>query len=462
MKKSGEVHKTIKYYSTNLKSPEVSFREALLKGLAPDGGLYMPSEIPVADRSEIDSFRHMDYHEIAYSILRHWVGDEIEESCLKEICKNAYDFEIPIEDAGKKCHILRLDQRPTASFKDFAARMMGRMMQFFLADENKKVTILTATSGDTGSAVASAFHGLDNIDVLILYPRDEITTLQRKQMTTLRGNVKAFAVGGKFDDCQHLVRRAFTDPLLSHIPLSSANSINIGRLLPQSVYYFYAWSRLSGISGEPVVFSVPSGNFGNLTGGLIAREMGMPSDLFIISTNANDEVPVYLKTGMYRKISPSLHCISSAMNVGHPGNLPRIIALYGGDMDQNGKVSREPDMERMRSELFAVSISDEETRNTIRRCYQQSGIVLEPHGAVAWAGVQEYIRISHPEKSENNRYVILETAHPAKFTEEIENLTGTVPSLPPRLKKIFDEKEEIIMLDNKYDIFRDFILKNYN
>lgn len=456
------MHKRIKYYSTNLRSPEVSFRAALLKGLAPDGGLYMPSEIPVADRSEIDSFRQMEYHEIAYSILRHWVADEIEESVLMEICMDAYDFEIPIEDAGEGCHILRLDQGPTASFKDFAARMMGRMMQFFLADEKKNVNILTATSGDTGGAVASAFHGLNNIEVIILYPNDEITSLQRKQMTTLRGNVKAIAVNGKFDDCQHLVRRAFTDPLLSHIALSSANSINIGRLLPQSVYYFYAWSRLSGISGVPVVFSVPSGNFGNLTGGLIARKMGMPSDLFIISTNANDEVPVYLKTGLYRKISPSLHCISSAMNVGHPGNLPRIISLYGGVMDQDGKVSREPDIDRMRRELFAVSISDEETRNIIRNCFHQSGIVLEPHGAVAWAGVQEYIRICPPEKSGKNLFVVLETAHPAKFAGEMENLTGTVPSLPPRLKKIFTEKEEIIMLDNKYDIFRDFILKNNN
>jgi len=440
----------------------VTFREALLNGLAPDGGLYMPLSIPAADADEIEAFRHMKYHEVAYGILRHWIVNEIEEQSLRKICKEAYDFEVPVEESGSKCHILRLDRGPTASFKDFAARMMGRIMQYFLADEKRNITILTATSGDTGSAVANAFHGLNNIDTVILFPSEEVTALQRKQMTTLAGNVRVIAINGKFDDCQKLVKKAFRDPRLAQIPLSSANSINIGRLLPQAVYYFYAWSRISSKSGESAIFSVPSGNFGNLMGGLIAREMGLPVKKFIISTNSNNEVPVYLKTGIYQKISPSLNCISSAMNVGHPGNLPRIIALYRGVMDHEGKIIREPDLVRMRKDFYPVSITDEETRETIRKSYLESGVILEPHGAVAWAGMQRYLSNCLPEELANKIFIVLETAHPAKFSEEIGKLLSVEPSVPSQLESILKKREEYIMLENNYDIFRDFILKNYN
>ncbi|HSN50353.1 MAG TPA: threonine synthase, partial [Bacteroidales bacterium] len=376
--------KPIKYYSTNLRSPEVSFGEALLKGLAPDGGLYLPTSLPVISMEELNSFSSMDYYEIAFTILNKIIGNEIGKDELEKLCRYSYNFEIPLEKVTDRKYIMRLDQGPTASFKDFAARMMSRLMQYFLSIENKHLTILTATSGDTGSAVASAFYGLDNIDAIILYPADEVTPIQRKQMTTLGGNIKIVAIDGKFDDCQRLVKTAFLDPELVHINLSSANSINIGRLMPQSVYYFYAYSKLTNGDGEKVVFSVPSGNFGNLMGGLIAKKMGLPVEKFIISTNENNEVPEYLRTGIYELINPSKNCISSAMNVGHPSNLARVVAFYDGVMDEAGNILKAPDLLKMRDDLFAVSVTDEETRTTIEEAYRKYNLLLEPHGAVAW------------------------------------------------------------------------------
>lgn len=449
------------FHSTNLRSPETSFREALLNGLAPDGGLYMPSTIPVFKAGELDLFPEKEYHEIAASVLEKFTGNEIESTRLKAMCADAYNFEIPIERVYNRLYVMRLDRGPTASFKDFAARMMGRMMQYFLAGDKRNLTILTATSGDTGSAVANAFHGLENIRVIILFPANEVTSLQRKQMTTLRDNIRVIAVNGKFDDCQRLVKKAFTDPLLADINLSSANSINIGRLLPQIIYYFYAWSRVSGKQDDPVVFSVPSGNFGNLMGGLLARIMGLPVRKFVIATNSNDEVPVYLETGIYRKISPSIDCISSAMNVGHPGNLPRLVALYGGVMDEAGNIVRAPDLEKMREDIFATSVSDTETRETIRECQRQSGLLLEPHGAVAWKGLQKYLRQCKLSEPENRICIALETAHPAKFHQEISRLLGVTPPFPESLSKVEGEKEYFLSFENNYDIFRDFLRKNY-
>ncbi|MBW6502116.1 MAG: threonine synthase [Bacteroidales bacterium] len=449
------------FHSTNLRSPETSFREALLNGLAPDGGLYMPSAIPVFKAGELEVFSSKEYHEIASSVLEKYTGNEIEPMHLKAMCEDAYDFEIPIERVYDRYYIMRLDRGPTASFKDFAARMMGRMMQYFLAGDERNLTILTATSGDTGSAVANAFHGLDNIRVIILFPAEEVTSLQRKQMTTLRDNVRVIAVNGKFDDCQQLVKNAFTDPVLEDLNLSSANSINIGRLLPQIVYYFYAWSRVSGKQDDPVVFSVPSGNFGNLMGGLLAWKMGLPVRRFVVATNSNDEVPVYLETGIYRKISPSKDCISSAMNVGHPGNLPRMVSLYGGVMDEAGVITRAPDLKKMREDIFAVSVSETETRETIRLCHSQSGLLLEPHGAVAWKGLQKYLHHCTLPGDESRVCIALETAHPAKFHEEISKLLGVTPPFPESLSKVEGRKEDFLPFENNYANFRDFLRKNY-
>ncbi len=450
----------IKYHSTNGKSPEVTFKEALLKGLAPDGGLYMPDSYPHFTKDELESFSEKDYHELAFTVLNKLIGNEIDESDLRKLCLDAYNFEVPIEKVYDRKYILRLDQGPTASFKDFAARMMSRLMQQFLSLNNQHITILTATSGDTGSAVASAFYGLKNINVIILFPANEVTAMQRKQMTTLQGNIKVVAIDGKFDDCQMLVKMAFLDPSLSGLHLSSANSINIGRLLPQSVYYFYAWSKLSAGIKDRAIFSVPSGNFGNLMGGLIAGKMGLPYQQFIMATNENDEVPEFLRTERYKSIIPSKNCISSAMNVGNPSNLSRIVAMYGGTMDEKGNISVSPDFERIREDLFAISVSDDDTRVTIAESFKKYNILLEPHGAIAWYGMKEYYLVNKGNISEKQLCISIETAHPAKFSEEVQLILNQSPSLPLSLIGIEEKSESFFSMENSYNLLKEFVLNN--
>ncbi|MBN2665040.1 MAG: threonine synthase [Bacteroidales bacterium] len=447
------------YSSTNLKAPLSSFREALLKGLAPDGGLYMPVNLPVFSQDELEKFSSLSYPELASHIIGSITGDEIGIEELNEICNSIYTFGIPLERVEDRHYIMRLDQGPTASFKDFAALLMGRLMQYFLGKEKRKITILTATSGDTGSAVANAFKGLENINAVILYPANEVTGLQRKQMTTLGGNIRVIEIDGKFDDCQQLVKTAFMDPSLAGFNLSSANSINIGRLLPQSVYYFFAWSRLKISSEDRCIFSVPSGNFGNLAGGIMARMMGLPVKRFVIATNENNEVPLFLQNDEYRPISPSINCISSAMNVGHPSNLARIIAMYGGRMDEKGTIHSMPDMKALKHDFFATSISDPDTRTTISEFYSKHSLMLEPHGAVAWAGLQEALD-KNPEYR-NELCFALETAHPAKFREEIKVILNIEPELPETLRKAESQSEEFLSLENNYDLLRRLIIQNY-
>lgn len=453
--------KEIRYYSTNLRSPEVSFSEALLKGLAPDGGLYLPDSLPVISSKEIAGFQGKEYHEIAFSILNKVIGNEIDNEELSKLCTDAYNFEIPLEKVHDRYYIMRLDRGPTASFKDFAARMMSRLMQYYLSINNQHLTILTATSGDTGSAVASAFYGLSNINAIILYPASEVTPMQRKQMTTLHDNIKVIAVDGKFDDCQRLVKMAFRDPSLAHMSLTSANSINIGRLLPQSVYYFYAYSKLAANVNEKAVFSVPSGNFGNLMGGLIAKKMGLPVNKFVISTNENDEVPAYLRSGIYKLIDPSKNCISSAMNVGHPSNLARVIAFYNGVMDETGIIIKDPDLEKMREDLFAVSVNDEETKATIEDIYRKYDLILEPHGAIAWNGLKQYSQMNKNLITGKPLCISLETAHPAKFPEELARILNIDPALPESLSGLEQKPENYFSLKNDYQLLKDFIIKYY-
>jgi len=447
----------IKYYSTNGKAPEGSFREALLKGLAPDGGLYLPDSIPQFSGSELGDFSSMSYNEIASSVINKFIGNEIDKDVISRLCCDAYNFDIPLEKVTGRKYIMRLDRGPTASFKDFAARMMSRLMQHFLSEGDQHLTILTATSGDTGSAVASAFHGLKNIKVIILFPANEVSLMQRKQMTTLNDNISVVAVNGKFDDCQDMVKQAFQDKLLSLVPLSSANSINIGRLLPQSVYYIYAWSRLCSNPDEKAIFSVPSGNFGNLMGGLISSRMGLPVEKFIVATNSNDEVPEFLKTGVYSAVSPSKNCISSAMNVGHPSNLARMVSLFGGSMDQHGTIIEKPDLEQMQKELFGVSVTDDETRTTIEEVYRKYGIIIEPHGAVAWKGIEEYIKLNSQTNSGKQLFISLETAHPAKFPEEMKSLSVPESALPYSLSSIGNKSESFISIENDYIELRKLI-----
>ncbi len=456
-----ELEKEIQYYSTNLAAPHVSFREALLKGLAPDGGLYMPLHLPLLNAVDLESLSGMTYPELATEILGRILGNEISSDDLAEICYNIYTFSIPLENIYDRNWIMRLDQGPTASFKDFAALLMGRLMQYFLSIENKHITILAATSGDTGSAVANAFHGLKNIRVIILFPAGEVTVMQRKQMTTFNDNVQVIEIDGKFDDCQRLVKKAFMDHTLSGLNLSSANSINIGRLLPQSVYYFRAWAQLAGKPGDKAVFSVPCGNFGNIAGGLLAWKMGLPVQRFVISTNENDEVPLFLRTGVYKAITPSRNCISSAMNVGHPSNLARIISLYGGRMNEKGDILKSPDLMKMQRDLFAVSVSDCETRNTIEVFYRNYGKLVEPHGAVAWFGLQEYLKSRTKDNYKNLLFICLETAHPAKFREAISNVLNLQVEVPESLSTVEFRNEEYLSLENNYDLLKNFIIRNY-
>jgi threonine synthase len=289
--------KPIKYYSTNQLAEPVSFGEALLQGQAPDRGLYMPDHIPLLDRTQLESFSKMSYPEIANEVLSAFLKDEIPQETLHALVFDAYNYAVPLEHVYERKYVMRLDQGPTASFKDFAARMMGRLMNHFLEKSGRELLILTATSGDTGSAIANAFYGLNNIKVLILFPEKEVTSRQRKQMTTLGKNVKVIAIDGKFDDCQAMVKQAFADPDLIGLNLSSANSINIGRLLPQSVYYFYAWAKLRNSNDDKPVFVIPSGNFGDMMGGMIAWRMGLPVKQMVIAVNENDEFPIFLKNG---------------------------------------------------------------------------------------------------------------------------------------------------------------------
>lgn len=451
------VRDNIKYQSTNGKVSGVSFREALLKGLAPDGGLFMPEKIPDVSEDELESFRNMPYHKIATEIIHKYTSEEICREELMKISLDAFNFPVPLESITERKYVLHLDQGPTASFKDFAARMMSRLMQHFLSRENRNLVILTATSGDTGSAVANAFLGLSNIRVIILYPEEEVSLIQRKQMTTLGGNITTVAVNGKFDDCQRLVKKAFLDSDLSHLPLSSANSINIGRLLPQSVYYFYAWSRVTSNHNDKVIFSVPSGNFGNVTAGLFAKKMGLPVKKFIAATNSNDEFPVFMRTGRYVPVDPSRKCISSAMNVGHPSNLSRIFALYGGIMDEKGNILTRPS-EKLMEEIFSINVSDEATRKAIADAMKEYNLLLEPHGAVAWQGITEY---AGNQGDADDICISLETAHPAKFPEELMKILGFTPALPPALTGLDLKKEFYQSINQEYSQLKEIILQNH-
>lgn len=442
----------IKFFSTNGHFERVDFRQALLMGQAPDKGLFMPEQIPRIPESIIEEFPKMSYAQIAYEIVKPYLGDLITDSALRNMLQDAYNYEIPMERVYDEKYVLRLDQGPTCSFKDFAARLMGRMIQYFLKEDGKSIIILTATSGDTGSAVAHAFYGLDNIKVVVLFPEKEVTVRQRRQMTTLGENIFPLAINGKFDDCQALVKQAFVDPELRGLNLSSANSINIGRLLPQAVYYFYARSR-AALHGEEIVFSVPSGNFGDLMGGLIAMKMGLPVHKFVVATNENDEFPVFMQTGVYEPIRPSKNCISNAMNVGHPSNLARLFCLYGGQMDETGRVSRQPDLIAMHKDLYAVSITDDVTRQTIKEAYSQYGVFLEPHGAVAWAGLVRYLN----ECGDWSPCISLETADPAKFPEEIVRLTGVNPALPQVMARLDELEEHFEKMNGNYASLKNYL-----
>ena len=451
----------VTFRSTNHQVSGYSLADALLTGQAPDRGLFMPDRVPRLSPDEFLALADLPYHEVAASLLMRYVGDEVTAEAMQALCEDAYDYEVPLERVHHRRHLLRLDRGPTASFKDFAARWMGRMIGLLVRERGAApLLILTATSGDTGSAVAQAFAGVEGIDVMVLFPVDEVSDRQRKQMTTIGGNVTTVGVDGKFDDCQAMVKRAFADPELSGIRMSSANSINIGRLLPQSVYYVWSWLRLADLDAfEPIVVCVPCGNFGDLCGGLLAHRAGLPVARFVVATNDNDEVPIFFESGRYEKIEPSRVCISNAMNVGHPSNLARLVDLYGGHLDETGRLHRAPELDAIRRDMWGVSVDDTATRAAIAETWQDHRVMLDPHGAAGWAGLERFFAAG--EAAEDALAVSLETAHPAKFPDEVRALTGVEPDPPPSLAAIEALPEHYERLAVDYAAFKELLAEHY-
>ena len=410
----------------------------------------MPDRIPRLSESELAALRGSSYAEIAGAILGKFLLPEIDAESLTVIVEDAFNFDLPIEPLDKQTSLLLLDRGPTASFKDLAARFMARMMSH-LKTEGRETTVLVATSGDTGSAVGEAYRNLDGFRVVILYPEREVSPSQKQQLDSIGENVRAVAVDGKFDDCQELVKRAFTDPDLAGLALTSANSINVGRLLPQIVYYFYAYLNVA-VDVTPLVFSVPSGNFGSSLGCEFARRMGLPVERIIVAVNENDEFAVFLETGIYKKVEPSRVCLSNAMNVGNPSNLARFFDLYGGILTSDGIVDKQPDVDRMRRHLYSTSVSDTETVATIKDTYTRHGICLEPHGAVAVKALDRY-RMG----GSQTQAVCLETAHPGKFREILEDILDIEIDSPESFRKYENRESSVDRLGADYDSLKEYL-----
>lgn len=443
----------ILYYSTNrsfsAKSFLHDFPTALLQGLAPDDGLYMPNALPTLSPTELQTLRGKSYAEVACAVLYKFLEGELPRETLLEMCQKAYNFPIPLERLGEDITIARLDQGITASFKDFAAQMMAQWIQYFKPQDQRSV-ILVATSGDTGSAVGEAFKHLPHTSVIVLYPAQEVSAIQRHQLDSMGGNTQAIALAGKFDDCQAFVKRAFADSDLAYLNLSSANSINIGRVLPQIVYYVYIWLQLAENEHETLNFCVPSGNLGNSLGCEIARRMGLPVGKLVIATNQNDAFHQFLQTGIYQKIEPSIESVSNAMNVGNPSNLARYFDLYGGCIDKHGTVRSLPALAEMRQNLLSFAVTDAETLQNIAQTYEKLGVLLEPHGAVAVEAVQRLGLVG--------KTVCLETAHPAKFADIVQKVLPIEVEKSEALKQIEKRVGKAISMPNDYQVFKDFLV----
>ncbi|MBH10477.1 MAG: threonine synthase [Candidatus Marinimicrobia bacterium] len=425
----------MRYYSTNQKSPSVGFREALFKGLAPDKGLYLPESIPSFETSFFKN--EMTYTELATEMIQPFVSEYISEPKLAEICNTAFTFDIPLICLNDNIYLLELFHGPTMAFKDFAARFMARCMEYLLSE---KITILVATSGDTGGAVANGFLGLEGINVVILYPAGRVSEIQEKQLTTYKGNITALEVNGSFDDCQKMVKDAFLDKTLSRkLNLSSANSINIARLLPQSVYYAWAWKHVN--SNQPTIFSVPSGNFGNLTGGIFAKHMGLPIQKFIAATNANNVFPQYLKTGKFNSI-PSKETISNAMDVGNPSNFDRIIKIY--DENRND----------IQNDIISWSFKDRTTKYIIKSIHNNFNYLVDPHTAVGISGIEKYKKKINTDFN----YIAIATAHPAKFIQVMKPIINKEITIPKQLQKSMEKEKNSIRIPASCSSLKDFLI----
>ncbi|MCO5249662.1 MAG: threonine synthase [Chitinophagales bacterium] len=427
-------------YSTKKISPDVDLKEAVLKGLPPDNGLYMPYEMFHAPASFFENLPHMTYNEMAVELTKHIVGSYIPEAKIQEIISQAYDFDAPLIDLGE-IKILELYQGPTLAFKDFGARFMGRLMGYFLEGSKQEVNILVATSGDTGSAVAHGFLNVEGIKVTILYPKGKVSDIQEKQFTTLGANITAIEIDGTFDDCQRLVKTAFLDRDLNEkLTLSSANSINIARLIPQSFYYVWAYKQLEDKS-LPLYFSIPSGNFGNLTACLFAQAMGLPVSKIIAATNANDIVPQYLQNGNFVP-RPSVSTISNAMDVGNPSNFARILDIYNNDW------------ETIHTDIKGYSYSDTETSECIKKVHQEKNFTICPHTAVGYLAMEAFLK----DKSEPSNAIVLATAHPVKFGNVVEPLIGEKIEIPQRLSKMLKGEKQSIPMSKNFDDFKEWLM----
>ena len=434
----------MKFYSTNDKNNLVSFKEAVLKGIANDGGLFMPVEIPKLPSTFFKSIDKLSFKEISFQVAKQFFGQDLNDEVLSEIINSTITFGAPLVRLNDELNILELFHGPTLAFKDFGARFMANVMAYLNKESDKEIKILVATSGDTGSAVANGFYKVKGIKVVLLYPSKKVSNTQEQQLTTLGENISALEVKGTFDDCQRLVKQAFLDKdLIKHCTLSSANSINIARLLPQSFYYFYTYSKIKD-KNLPLIISVPCGNLGNLTAGLIAMEMGLPVQKFIAATNANDVFPKYLETSVF-KAKPSVKTLSNAMDVGNPSNFVRILDLYNHDHNL------------IKQKIFSASFSDEQTIEAIKEIKSNYNYIIDPHGAVGYLAMKKFIAVNNYDQFNG---VILETAHPAKFADIVENVLDQKIEIPERLQSCLTKKKSSIEISKDYLDFKNFILSN--
>jgi threonine synthase len=431
----------MKYYSTNKKISGVSLEYAVVKGLAEDKGLFMPDSIKKLPQSFFDTIETLSFQEIAQTVADAFFGDDIEAESLKKIVYETLNFEVPLVHVNDNIYSLELYHGPTLAFKDVGGRFMSRLLRYFIQKQKNdtKVNVLVATSGDTGSAVANGFLGVEGIHVYVLYPKGLVSPIQECQFTTLGQNITALEVDGTFDDCQALVKSAFMDEELNaKLKLTSANSINVARFLPQSFYYFYAYAQLKKMGkADSLVMCVPSGNFGNITAGLFAKKMGLPIERFIAANNRNDIFLQYLQTGEY-KPRPSISTIANAMDVGNPSNFARVLDLYEGSHVA------------IASEISAVSYNDEQIAETLKKCFIETGYLLDPHGAVGYRALEEKLE-------EKETGIFLETAHPAKFLETVENIIGEKVDIPQKLQEFMKGKKKSISLSKDFESFKKFL-----
>lgn len=425
----------MKYYSLSNPTIKTSFENAVVNGIAPDRGLYFPEEIPSLSTSYFEELPQLSILEMAYTAMAHFVGDEIPQAVLENILKNTLDFDFPVVPIKDNMGSLELFHGPTLAFKDVGARFMAQCLGYFNSQNAaQKVTVLVATSGDTGGAVANGFLGVEGIDVVILYPKGKVSKVQEQQLTTLGQNITALEVEGVFDDCQDMVKTAFLDQEITvKRKLTSANSINVARWLPQMLYYFIAYRQLAHRK-QPLVFSVPSGNFGNICAGMIGQNMGLPIDHFIAATNINDAVPAYLETGQYAAVKTT-PTISNAMDVGDPSNFVRIQKIYGNNFTQ------------LKDHLSGYRFTDDATREAMREIYHTSSYIADPHGAVGYLGLKDYLE-KHPGKYG----VFLETAHPVKFLDTVEETLERKVPMPERIQSLLDKEKKSIGIKNYADL----------